>query len=520
MHIMTDSTQRRLLSDRLVSSKPHRPDRSAVWVGLVAAVLILPLALFSATLVFFQTQALILPNVVLYDRDLGLLSREDAVTLIDEIWNQQPRILLTAQGHPGVRDELTPGELGLWVDPQATANAAFAVGRSAGPLEDLTFAFGEGSRIIMPVLYYDESQARKTLTHIAKDLAVQPVEAELTLEDGAWTALPGQTGSAVSIDTTLAHLVENAFSVLITGSLNLAIEEVQPDVTDLSPLLDQIQSLIAQEFHLSAYDPITDQSFQWAVPVEQKTAWVTVDQSAQQVQFSFSPSEVARLLADWEADLGDDRSFDPFFEVSELIEGWQAGDDPAVAILHNPITYHVGQGESLWAVSLNVGIPMWYIMEVNPGLTMNNLTAGTELTIPSKNILLPLPAVPDKRIIIDISDQRMTVYEQGNVRNSYIVSTGVSDSPTMAGVFQIQTHELNAYASNWDLYMPHFMGIYEAWPGFMNGIHGLPLLSSGNRLWASNLGSPASYGCIILDLAAAEDLYYWADPGVVVEIRK
>jgi hypothetical protein len=90
----------------------------------------------------------------------------------------------------------------------------------------------------------------------------------------------------------------------------------------------------------------------------------------------------------------------------------------------------------------------------------------------------------------------------------------------MTGVFQIQTHEINAYASNWDLYMPHFMGIYEAWPGFMNGIHGLPLLSNGQRLWASTLGSPASYGCIILDLGAAEDLFYWADPGVVVEITQ
>lgn len=520
MHIMTDSTQRRLLSDRLVSSKPHRPDRSAVWVGLVVAVLILPLVFFSATLVFFQTQTLILPNVVLYDRALGLLSREDGVTLIDEIWNQQPRILLTAQGHPGVRYELTPGELGLWVDPQATANAAFAVGRSAGPLEDLSFAFSGGSRTIMPVLYYDAAQARQTLTKIADDLAIQPVEARLTFDDSVWTALPSQIGSAANIDLTLAHLVENTFSVLITGSLNLAFEEVQPEVTDLSPLLDQIQSQIAQEFRLSAYDPITDQTFQWSVPVEQKTAWVTVDQSAQQVQFSFNPAEVARLLADWEADLGDDRSFDPSFDGSELIKAWQAGDDPEVEVLHNPTTYLVSQGESLWAVSLKVGIPMWYIMDVNPGLTMNNLTAGTELTIPSKNILLPLPAVPDKRILIDISEQRMTVYEQGDIRNSYIVSTGVSNSPTMAGVFQIQTHELNAYASNWDLYMPHFMGIYEAWPGFMNGIHGLPLLSSGSRLWASNLGSPASYGCIILDLAAAEDLYYWADPGVVVEIRK
>ena len=54
----------------------------------------------------------------------------------------------------------------------------------------------------------------------------------------------------------------------------------------------------------------------------------------------------------------------------------------------------------------------------------------------------------------------------------------------------------------------------------MNGIHGLPLLSNGHRLWASNLGTPASYGCIILDLDEAEELYYWADEGVVVEIRR
>ena len=162
---------------------------------------------------------------------------------------------------------------------------------------------------------------------------------------------------------------------------------------------------------------------------------------------------------------------------------------------------------------------MWHIMAANEGLTINNLTAGMDLIIPSRNILLPLPVIPEKRIVIDLSDQQMTVYENGQLRNTHSVSTGMADSPTMAGIFQVQTHEINAYASNWDLYMPHFLGIYEAWPGFMNGIHGLPLLSSGQRLWASNLGSPASYGCIILDLAAAEDLYQWAENGVVVEIR-
>jgi hypothetical protein len=66
--------------------------------------------------------------------------------------------------------------------------------------------------------------------------------------------------------------------------------------------------------------------------------------------------------------------------------------------------------------------------------------------------------------------------------------------------------------------MPHFMGVYEAWPEFMNGLHGLPMLSSGRRLWVDVLGRPASYGCIILTLEDAEALYSWAEDGVVVDI--
>jgi len=53
----------------------------------------------------------------------------------------------------------------------------------------------------------------------------------------------------------------------------------------------------------------------------------------------------------------------------------------------------------------------------------------------------------------------------------------------------------------------------------MNGIHGLPTLSNGTRLWANVLGQPASYGCIILALDDAKWLYKWAEDGVVVEIR-
>lgn len=161
---------------------------------------------------------------------------------------------------------------------------------------------------------------------------------------------------------------------------------------------------------------------------------------------------------------------------------------------------------------------MWKILEANPGLDPDHLYSGQVLNLPSKDTLLPLDVIPNKRIVISISKQKLMVYENNQLIKKFVISTGVDRSPTQPGVFQVQTHRANAYASVWDLYMPNFLGIYEAWPGFMNGIHGLPMLSNGTRLWANILGKPASYGCIILDLNDSKFLYQWAENGVVVEI--
>lgn len=520
---MHNTTSTRKNSPRpMVYATPidRKPDRSALWVGLGALAVILPLMLCSATLILFQVNQLNLPNVFIFDRDVGMISRDGTENLIDETWNQNRTILLTASGDPDIQYQLSPQELGLWVDPQATADAAFDTGRSSDPINDLGFVFSGDSRVIMPVLYYDETQARQTLESIAEELAYSPVEASVALQDGIWIAIPGKDGRAIDIVATLDSLFNDAFSILLSGSVSVHVDTIPPEVLDLSPLLGQIESVVSRSYRLSAYDPITDESIEWSIPLESKTAWVTVDQESQEIKLKIKPADVETLLTAWESELGEGLSFDPSLDITALIESWETEQIPVVSVYNEPTTYQVSQGESLWSISLKLGMPMWYIIDANPGLSVNNIYAGMNLTIPSRNVLLPLPVVPNKRILISIGEQRMTVYEDGQVRNTYIVSTGVSDSPTMAGFFQVQTHELNAYASNWDLYMPHFLGIYEAWPGFMNGIHGLPMLSSGNRLWASTLGSPASYGCIILDLAAAEDLYNWADPGVVVEITR
>ena len=97
-------------------------------------------------------------------------------------------------------------------------------------------------------------------------------------------------------------------------------------------------------------------------------------------------------------------------------------------------------------------------------------------------------------------------------------STGGYGSPTVPGNYHVLDKIPNAYASTWNLQMPYWLGIYYAGT-LENGIHALPILSNGQRLWEGYLGQRVSYGCVILSTEAARTLYHWAEIGTPVIIH-
>ncbi|HZM22548.1 MAG TPA: L,D-transpeptidase [Anaerolineales bacterium] len=122
-----------------------------------------------------------------------------------------------------------------------------------------------------------------------------------------------------------------------------------------------------------------------------------------------------------------------------------------------------------------------------------------------------------KYILVDISEQHMYVYENDALTYSFVASTGIRNS-TRIGVFQVQTKLPNAYGSTWNIWMPNWLGIYYS-GGLENGIHALPILPNGATLWEGFLGSPVSYGCVVLGTYESLLLYDWAELGTPVEIR-
>jgi tetratricopeptide (TPR) repeat protein len=128
-------------------------------------------------------------------------------------------------------------------------------------------------------------------------------------------------------------------------------------------------------------------------------------------------------------------------------------------------------------------------------------------------------AVLLQRIEIDVSEQRLTAWDGDTLVYDFVCSTGERGTPTRYGRFSIISKMPEAYGSTWDIWMPHWMGIYWA-GGSENGIHGLPILSNGQTLWSGYLGEPVSYGCVVLDTWAAKKLYDWAQIGTEVIIHE
>ena len=129
----------------------------------------------------------------------------------------------------------------------------------------------------------------------------------------------------------------------------------------------------------------------------------------------------------------------------------------------------------------------------------------------------PAPYTGGKSILVSISEQHLWAYDNGQLVYSFIASTGMRNS-TRAGSFSVLDKIPNAYGSTWNIWMPNWMGIYYSGT-LENGIHALPILPSGATLWAGFLGTPISYGCVVLGSDESLQLYNWSEVGTPVDIQ-
>jgi lipoprotein-anchoring transpeptidase ErfK/SrfK len=153
-----------------------------------------------------------------------------------------------------------------------------------------------------------------------------------------------------------------------------------------------------------------------------------------------------------------------------------------------------------------VPYPEIKLNSVEPSILIGPKFPATEaeISVPVDNSLLAhQPAYPgEKWIEINLTAQQVTAWE-GNVPVfSFTASTGLPNTPTVQGEFNIYQKLEATSMTGPGYYLPgvpytmYFYGNYA--------LHG--------TYWHNNFGQPMSHGCVNLETSDAQKLFEWADP--------
>ena len=387
--------------------KKQAPEKISWQIYLISVVIVLlSLAAFglAGTTFFYQQMQIIVPGVKVGPQLVGNMSIEVAAEKIDAYWNNEPHFLVEDGTHQW---NVTLPNIGLWVDPGLTANQAFAVGRDETTwFQDLSKSVFQ-SYEIYPVVTFNEALARDVFSELSKRVSDPAQNAELIqMENGQWAAIPGKNGMVLDVESAIELIKSDPDAIVQLGYISLAMIPQEAAVTDLSGELERIAAYYQIPLTLEAYDPIDDETLVWDLPQELVSSWIVVDDPYGEPSIKVNEAEFLAYLDEWESTL-DGKEIEALADLDQLDDAWTNGEHFKLTLRHLPTEVTVKPGQNLISVAFETGIPYWRIQEANPGTSLYGISGGQVLTIPSKNDLLPLPVVENKRIVISMSQQHM-----------------------------------------------------------------------------------------------------------------
>ena len=120
-----------------------------------------------------------------------------------------------------------------------------------------------------------------------------------------------------------------------------------------------------------------------------------------------------------------------------------------------------------------------------------------------------------KHIEVDLSEQRLTYYLNGEVLNSILISSGLPRTPTPQGEFTIRRKlPLVRYAGR------NADGTTYNYPRTKWNLEFLPRYWIHGAYWHNAFGNPRSHGCVNVSYKDMERLYIFAQVGMRVYIHE
>jgi lipoprotein-anchoring transpeptidase ErfK/SrfK len=119
------------------------------------------------------------------------------------------------------------------------------------------------------------------------------------------------------------------------------------------------------------------------------------------------------------------------------------------------------------------------------------------------------PSGGEHWVDVDLTNQMVYAYEGNTLVNSFLVSTGTWEHPTVTGQYRVYLKFRYADMAGPGYYLPNVPFTMYFYKGY--ALHG--------TYWHSNFGTPMSHGCVNLTIPDAEWLYNFASVGTVVNVH-
>jgi len=229
----------------------------ALFFGVCVFLFVLLLLSLGFQLVFIGR---ILPGVSIAGIDVGGMTVTGAASKVNAA------ITFPGSGHITLQDGdrtwvVTPADLGLFLDPNASAKSAFSVGREGNLVKAMAEQFGAvyyGHPASL-ALIFDQRTAYQYLSNLKKQIDSPAVEASISLQGTNVVVTNGQIGHSLDVDATLSLLTPllNSFQ---DSTLPLVIHEVQPQVLDVTAQANLARQILSQPLTLILPDGQPDKS--------------------------------------------------------------------------------------------------------------------------------------------------------------------------------------------------------------------------------------------------------------------
>lgn len=388
-------------------------------------------------------------------------------------------------------------DTGIVPDYDGMIASAFAKSHSTipgqGTLRTIVAYLTRSNNVPLAVMI-NEDVGRQFLDNtLHPTLGERPVDAGLLIKDDTVSITEAANGLWIE-DAELMNQITLAVQTdAETVAVPYAVRKPDVMVEDLAEAKIEAEALLGRTVSLDA------NGTKIAVAKYDISDWISVQTIDGQYHTKLDPEKIKTYLSEKIAPKVNKKTIAAVKEASGEVT--KAGQDGATLLIDDSIDSITNA-----LVGTNTKTTVKLAVETkNKSTVVVNPQEGCD---PNK--------APGKYIELNLTGQRMCLYEGGTFVNSFRVSTGKWSTPTPVGTFAIQNKIRVAYSAKYGLYMPYWMAITA---NGEYGIHGLPY--RGNWIEGeSHIGTPVSHGCIRLGPGNEVIVSNWAEIGIPVFIHK